>query len=365
MARTFGKRSYHAEEVSFAASGNQPSGLPWSAVKRKLPKNILLEAHNNPLTAEELSIALGTAMPYMEEEIGMLVNATLLKKTGDRYVTNFLIESAECQKACWELRQAAAKECAALFGKIIDELLPTARDWGILGAMPDEKAKWELVTECADRLLKEHHLWNGSYPEPRANGETWGFIGFENTELPTNDCSGQNGMCGDDASFWIYLFNFEHLWEREKLMPEWETFVLFAKLLRFGWDHMIQTQGSEHWEEVWKAINGVFAHRDADGNVINDIPVFRKGQDTAFYQAFLAHPETKKLDERFMRLFDDTYAVFAQSAPYLKKAELSYYTSMELCSMRAALVRELLGTGGLILPEDPAHSNICCAMFGI
>ena len=40
MARTFGKRSYNPEDITFAASGNQPSGLPWTAVQRSIPKNI-------------------------------------------------------------------------------------------------------------------------------------------------------------------------------------------------------------------------------------------------------------------------------------------------------------------------------------
>ena len=32
MAREFGKRSYNPENITFAASGSQPSGLPWTAV---------------------------------------------------------------------------------------------------------------------------------------------------------------------------------------------------------------------------------------------------------------------------------------------------------------------------------------------
>jgi hypothetical protein len=72
MAREFGSRSYRPENVNFTSSGSQPSGLPWSAVQRKIPKNILLEASNNPSTAEELSVALGIALPYMEEEIKIL-----------------------------------------------------------------------------------------------------------------------------------------------------------------------------------------------------------------------------------------------------------------------------------------------------
>ena len=89
MAREFGSKSYKPEEVRFVSSGGQASGLPFSAVQRMLPKNILLEASNNPSTIEELSVAVGVAMPYMEEEISVLGDAGLLKAVGNRYVTNF------------------------------------------------------------------------------------------------------------------------------------------------------------------------------------------------------------------------------------------------------------------------------------
>ena len=69
MAREFGKRSYSPENITFASSGSQPSGLPWRVVQRRIPNNILLQASNNPSTLEELSIELGIALPYMEEEV--------------------------------------------------------------------------------------------------------------------------------------------------------------------------------------------------------------------------------------------------------------------------------------------------------
>ena len=74
MTKQFGTRSFQPETVRFHSSGNQPSGLPFSAVQRKLPVNILCEANNNASTIEELSMELGISMPYMEEEVGLLVD---------------------------------------------------------------------------------------------------------------------------------------------------------------------------------------------------------------------------------------------------------------------------------------------------
>ncbi|MBP5155312.1 MAG: RNA polymerase sigma factor, partial [Clostridia bacterium] len=78
MAREFGQRSYKPEELNFSSSGSQPSGLPWKAVERLIPVNILCEANNNPCTVEELSVELGVAMPYMEEDVRILEEGELL-----------------------------------------------------------------------------------------------------------------------------------------------------------------------------------------------------------------------------------------------------------------------------------------------
>ena len=80
MAREFGKRSYKPENIEFSASGSISGSLPWSAVQRKIPKNILLQANNNPSTPEEPSIELGIALPYMEDEVEALCRAMLLQK---------------------------------------------------------------------------------------------------------------------------------------------------------------------------------------------------------------------------------------------------------------------------------------------
>lgn len=67
MTREFGKRSYNPEQVTFtnscSAFGN--SGQPWNVLSHAMYKNIFLEAYDNPSTAEELSLALGVALPYI------------------------------------------------------------------------------------------------------------------------------------------------------------------------------------------------------------------------------------------------------------------------------------------------------------
>jgi hypothetical protein len=47
-------------------------------MQRLAAKNIALEAYNNPSTIEELSLALGIAAPYIEDELINLLESELI-----------------------------------------------------------------------------------------------------------------------------------------------------------------------------------------------------------------------------------------------------------------------------------------------
>ena len=179
MAREFGKRSYDPEDISFIGSGNHTSGLPDNVIHRKIPKNILCEAHNNPSTVDELAIELGIAAPYMEEEVEILYNAELLKKVGkDKYITSFFITPAECRNECLELCCKFAEENYANIWELAGVTAEKAKEKGVtFGGYGDEDIKMFFA-------LKIELLADGTkyckYKEFKCgDGGTWGVIGFE------------------------------------------------------------------------------------------------------------------------------------------------------------------------------------------
>lgn len=206
MAREFGKRSYHPEQLRFFASGNQPSGLPWRAVERKIPVNILAEANNNPCTIEELALSLGIAIPYMEEEVELLVRAQLLKKIDtERYLTSFFISPVECQNEasalCCDFAEKHADEIFAL-GKLF--MAETKKAGAITTAYPENDVEMFFAFR-AEQALELSALPRGIYFKPkRTDGGNWGFFGMENgsvCRLPSSFFS-NNGM-GDGKRNWI------------------------------------------------------------------------------------------------------------------------------------------------------------------
>ncbi len=103
MAREFGKMSYAPENLRFVMNGiGSENGAPWRYLNRLLDVNIMLAAYRTPSTAEELSVEVGVALPYIEEELNALTENTLMKKNGKKYETNFFIISADAQRKAEE-----------------------------------------------------------------------------------------------------------------------------------------------------------------------------------------------------------------------------------------------------------------------
>ena len=117
MTRTYGKRSYAPENISFTIDRVNPiDNVPYSLIGSKLAKNILLEAYTAPCTTEELSISLGVASPYLEEEQDKLVEGLLLAKIkNNKYETDFIIIDRDTQKKIFDLTlETAEKICEPL-----------------------------------------------------------------------------------------------------------------------------------------------------------------------------------------------------------------------------------------------------------
>ena len=89
MERKLGEKSYNPGtfRLDFWGDRNYYAGI----CDKKLPGAILLTAYNHPFTAEELSVELGVAMPYLEDDLERLEASGLLLKNGKKYETNIII----------------------------------------------------------------------------------------------------------------------------------------------------------------------------------------------------------------------------------------------------------------------------------
>ena len=358
MARNFGKRSYDPEEVTFAASGNQPSGLPWSAVGRKIPKNILLQASNNPSTVEELSVELGVALPYMEEEVEELHSATLLEKQGDKYVTNFFIVDKDCRMEVYHTLRKTAKERSRLLRAFIEKKTEELRALGIAGeSVDDNTLRWWLVPYLTDFLIEDTVKGlDGTYDPPkRANGETWGFVGYEITSLPENIGMNHCGCGNHTYDFWKYSYG-EFSFSDSDELPESDLVVRLGEY--FG-KYFTKEPLSDFEKELAATLDySRFAHLSEDGYLIPDVIAVTGENRERIRQIF----REDALYEQLRENTDGAYRTLEEllrkySHPVLHRS-LGYYIRMELYAMRMMAVHDLLEDGFLRLPENTGESKI-------
>ena len=194
MAREFGKLSYNPENIAFWVNGlHGANGEPGIYVSRSLSKNIMLAAYRTPATAEDLAMEVGVALPYMEEELSTLVDATLMKKNGNKYETNIFIVSAEAQeKICAHVRGIAPELTKAIIDTMeynIEWSNKNAPNWHE-GYQCYEDMKWALLMIEADNVsfdtLKPFNKNAKDVPNIgpwghtiRPNGGEWDLLGME------------------------------------------------------------------------------------------------------------------------------------------------------------------------------------------
>ena len=358
MAREFGAKSYNPERVSFSASGPQPSGLPWSAVQRSIPKNILLQASNNPSTVEELSMELGIALPYMEEEVTLLHKATLLEKTGDKYFTNFVILSKECRLDIYNALRRCSKKRSQLLRELLTDILPDIRTLGIAkDTIDDNSIYWWLIPYSIDHFLVQTAKSSNekcSEPPHRANGEKWGFVGYEQIELPENTNISHDGNGSKTCCFVQYRYPDYSLWNR-CIHPSYEISLLLGdcitKKRKFS-------SFSACESELWSAIDDKIAHIDNSGNIILDILVIDKKNEKEVKKRIEEHKNYTVLLHYFQEAYEEVKTIFLGYNHEILHKHIGYNIFMELYHTRMMAVHDLVDTGFLKVPEDPDTSTV-------
>ncbi len=359
MAREFGPRSYNPENMDFVTSGHQPTDLPNSAMRRRLPINILLEASENPSTIEDLSMALGVAAPYMEDEVRDLVQATLLKRVGERYVTDFYIMPADTARNLrLALRQEAPKHTAAVKAIAADTLPLLRRICPDVSHWSDSDLLWWLLPWVHEAALFREPRYTSDRPERLCGpGETWGIVGFEELGDPaleqcfmgrdTSECIG--GLAG--------IYSYDHpcnaLWRRSGPMNRAQATLLLSLL--HGERRLDGLTAAE--QDTWQTLDGRYAHA-GDGRAVMDIIVLTEAGKKELEAAILSHPVFPTLQQAATAAFERLCALLKPNMSATLLPQLEYVASNELLNLRMMVLNDCLAEGLLTLPEHPETSTI-------
>ncbi|MBQ8555395.1 MAG: sigma-70 family RNA polymerase sigma factor [Clostridia bacterium] len=146
MERNVGMQSYQPKQLDLRYWGhatNRYSGAADTLVRQ----NILFACYNDELTAEEVSLAIGVALPYIEDDLNTLEGYGLLVREGKRYRTNLIIFTDEFHKDVERRAQEGRRRIAELVKRCIAEKGAGWRSLGFVRAdMNDAAFVWHAST---------------------------------------------------------------------------------------------------------------------------------------------------------------------------------------------------------------------------
>lgn len=357
MARQFGSRSFNPETIHFNASGNQPSGLPWSAVKRKIPVNILCEASNNPSTVEELSMELGIAVPYMEEEVEILEKAELLRKLdGGRYITGFFISPRECQNEINELSCQFAERHYTDIWMLAGKAYSKAGEYGLRSDAVSDMDAQAYFAFYIEQQLSGSMLPPGIfYKFRRRDGGSWGFIGKEegaSCRVPhTYFNNNWVQTTGETSILWNGYQCSDTAYGRRPYSrdtPE-EDSLAFIRELALTPAHDPEDLSVTETQYLKSLLKNGFCVKNAEGEIRVAALIFAGDVAQNCREYYCALPEYRSLEEKMKEYMQSVRAIISRySVPYLKE-DFEYYVGMstELRHLLATLwKKEGLYRGG-------------------
>ncbi len=350
MSREFGKRSFNPEKINFSSSGSFEKLNPWDYVDRVLPKNILLEASNNPSTLEQLAIELGVALPYMEDEVDRLVGATLLRQIDDKYVTNFPIIDAETQITVRAKQLENAKARAALFAKILRELEPQLLGLGLYrNGIPLEVQRRFWAVRLIDAVILKEAFDDEKVKQSRPAPRTWNFTGYEETDLP-NMHSSLNGGVTERYRICTYIFSqLGQSYGGARDFRQINTADRIGDILTH--QRAVSSLSNPDRELIQTS---PYLHIEGD-TVVADIAVMTQTQQKALRDIFFAHPATATFVEMMSSCYRATAEIFRTgSYAHIREQIYAAVGSMHF-ALRAITMLDLIDIGYLETPTDPKH----------
>ena len=133
MTREYGIQSYQPKSLVLLYMGEGPNRF-WPLLDgKRIRQNILWACYNDALTEEEISLQLGVALPYMEEEFQPLLDAGMLIKQGRKYSTGLLIISREVRDEIQRKTASQVRAIANTVSSFIDQNEACIRQIGYQG----------------------------------------------------------------------------------------------------------------------------------------------------------------------------------------------------------------------------------------
>lgn len=178
----------------------------------QIARAICLAAYEKPVTVEEISVATGIPTMYIEDELPRLEYGDAIKKTGNKYATDFIIFSLENNCKLENVSARLVKKLADHFEKSftekadsVERLVFYGNDFGMerLGyiAVPF------ILRNLVNKIKTELRFENGVYPVRKDGGWGWFIVAESKDECEnTDDYNTGCNAAGKGSQSHIYYY---------------------------------------------------------------------------------------------------------------------------------------------------------------
>lgn len=344
MTRALGEKSYNPGtfRLDFWGDRNRYGNL----FKRKLPGAILLAAYDVPMSAEELSVELGVAMPYLEEEIEILEAADVLVKKGSKYQTNLVIITDAYEKEFVKKTSSVYADAAeGIFAKAV-EILPKIRQIAFQERGYDENRILFAVLNMA--MVKGYEKADGKSPigppQELAFGSKGWIFGYDN-DLVNHHFNGVTMESWNKAkTAWFSAENYRAV-EKCQLLSHSN----FEKMIEVVCDGILGNPPDKENPRLPDLIEeGIVSSKD--GVLSANFPVF--SQEVFEEICRLLTPVSEAVADCMIVISDQAEKMLAEHTPVALKDVCADIAKIHhRLDVTAFLMEELIASGKLVVPD--------------
>lgn len=354
MTRELGEKSYNPGtfRLDFWGDRNKYATL----FERKLPGAIMLAAYDVPMTANELSIELGVAMPYLEDELQTLEAAGVLMKVGAKYQTNLVIITDAYEKDFVRKTSHVYEDTAnEIFDKAV-ALLPQIRRLEFRGNNYDDNRLLFMALNMA--MVKGYQTAHERMPSVTApklplGGCGWIF-GYDNDYVNHHFIGVTMETWNKAGTAWFSAENYIairacQVYDHSKFCEKAEA--MCAAILNEEPDKSNETL-------PWLIEHGFV--RCTDGRLSANYPVF----SAAVYEQLLhlLTPISELVAECVIEITDKAARILTDVAPAAVKGQCATIARIHHgLDVMAFLMESLIDSGKLIVPTE--NTPLC--VYGV
>lgn len=344
MTRTLGEKSYNPGvfRLDFWGDRNKYEGL----FERKLPGSVLLAAYDAPVSMEELSMELGVAVPYLEDEMEVLEAAGVLKKQGTKYHTNLVILTNEYEKRFEkETADAYPPVAQALFDDVV-ALLPKIRALDFTWNKKDDNVLlFSILNILMVQVYQNAKAWSPLGAPPKlplgCQGWIWGYDNaYENHHFlgVTMETWNQEGTA------WFSAENYRIL-ERCQPYPHRR----FSEKAEIMCDAILGRASSGDASLIAELAEGSFLSCN-DGILSANFPVFTP--ESFEELRALLRPIADRVTDFMMEITDHAHKLLSEYVPASVRDQcLDIAKIHHSLAVAAILMETLIKEGKLVIPD--------------